>query len=163
MYIHISILFQNLFQCNLPQKCFLCYTVGPCDLSYIQGCVCVCVCVAQLCLTLCGVCVCVLLSCIWLFAACVCVCVAQLCLTLCSPMDYSPPGSSVHEILQARTLECIAIPSSKGSSCPRDQTQVSCNAGGRFTIWATREAQYCMYVNWFPSPSLPRMFPIRQP
>ena len=40
---------------------------------------------------------------------CVCVSVTQLCPTLCDPMDHSLPGSSVHEILQARTLECIAI------------------------------------------------------
>ena len=57
------------------------------------------------------------------------------------PMDCSPPGSSVHGILQARILEQVAIPFSKGSSQPRDQTQVSCIAGGFFTIWATREAQ----------------------
>ena len=42
--------------------------------------------------------------------------VAQLCLTLCDPMDCSPPGSSVHGILQARILEWIAIPFSRGSS-----------------------------------------------
>ena len=53
-------------------------------------------------------------------------------------MDCSPPGSSVHGILQARTLEWVAIPSSKGSSQPRDQTQVSCIVGGLFTIWASR-------------------------
>ena len=40
----------------------------------------------------------------------------QLCLTLCNPMDYHPPGSSVHGILQARILEWAAIPSSRGSS-----------------------------------------------
>ena len=40
--------------------------------------------------------------------------VAQLCLTLCDPMDCGPPGSSVHGILQARTLEWVAIPFSKG-------------------------------------------------
>ena len=45
---------------------------------------------------------------------------AQSCSTLCNPMDCSPPGSSVHEILQARILECIAVPSSRGSSRPRD-------------------------------------------
>ena len=50
----------------------------------------------------------------------------QLCLTLCNSMDYSPPGSSVHGILQATLLEWVAIPSSRGSSWPRDQTQVSC-------------------------------------
>ena len=50
-----------------------------------------------------------------------------MCLTLCDPMDYNPPGSSVHGILQAR-LEWIARPSSKTSSWPRDQTCVSCGS-----------------------------------
>ena len=50
----------------------------------------------------------------------------QLCPTLCNPMDYSPPGFSVHGILQARILEWVAMPSSKGSSLPGDQTCVSC-------------------------------------
>ena len=67
--------------------------------------------------------------------------VAQLCLTLYDPMDCSLPGSSVHGDLQARILEWVAMPSSRGSSYSRDQTQVSCIAGGFFTIWATREAQ----------------------
>ena len=49
----------------------------------------------------------------------------QSCLTLCHPMDYSLPGSSVHEILPARILEWVAIPSSRGSSWPRDQTCIS--------------------------------------
>ena len=60
----------------------------------------------------------------------------QLCLTLCDPMDYSPPGSSVHGILQARILEWPAMPSSRGSSLPRDRTHVSCiscTADGFFT------------------------------
>ena len=56
---------------------------------------------------------------------CVCVLVAQSCLTLCNSMDCSPPGSSVHGILQARTLEWVAIPFSREPSQPRDQTQVS--------------------------------------
>ena len=56
------------------------------------------------------------------------------------PMDCSPPGSSVHGILQARTLEWVAVPSSRGSSRLRGQTQVSCTAGF-FTLWGTREAQ----------------------
>ena len=59
---------------------------------------------------------------------------------LCYPMNYSPPGSSVHGIFQARTLEWVAIPFSRGSSWPRDGTQVSWIAGEFFTIWATREA-----------------------
>ena len=46
----------------------------------------------------------------------------QLCPTLCKPMDCSLPGSSVHGILQARILEWVAVPSSRGSSQPRDQT-----------------------------------------
>ena len=40
----------------------------------------------------------------------------QSCLTLCNPMDCSPPGSSVHGILQARKLEWVAMPSSRGFS-----------------------------------------------
>ena len=51
--------------------------------------------------------------------------VAKSCLCLCDPMDCSPPGSSVHIILQARRLEWVAIPFSGGSSWPRDWTQVS--------------------------------------
>ena len=66
--------------------------------------------------------------------------VAQLCPTLCDPMDCSLPGSSVHGIPQARLLEWVAVPFSRGSSQPRDQTQVSCIAGGFFTFWATGEA-----------------------
>ena len=46
--------------------------------------------------------------------------VAQLCPTLCNPMDCSPPGSSVHGILQTRILEWVAMPSSRGSSQPKD-------------------------------------------
>ena len=52
----------------------------------------------------------------------------------------SSPGSSVHGILQARILECVAIPFSKGYSQARDQTRVYCIAGWFFTVWATREA-----------------------
>ena len=52
----------------------------------------------------------------------VCVLVTQWCLTLCDPMDCSPPGSSVHGILQARVLEWVAISFSRGSSRPRDWT-----------------------------------------
>ena len=56
----------------------------------------------------------------------VCVLVTQSCLTLCDHMDCSPPGFSVHGILQARILEWVAIPFSRGSSWPRDWTLVSC-------------------------------------
>ena len=54
-------------------------------------------------------------------------------------MNCSLPGSPVHGILQARILEWVAIPFSRGSSQGRDQTQVSCVAGRFFTVWATRE------------------------
>ena len=69
--------------------------------------------------------------------------ITQSCLTLCNPMHCSPPGSSVHGILQARILEWVAMPSSRGSSWPRDQTQVSCTACiGRWILyhWDTWEA-----------------------
>ena len=56
-------------------------------------------------------------------------------------MDYSPLGSSVHGILQARILEWVAMPSSKGSSQPRDRTCVSCIGGWILYHWATWEAQ----------------------
>ena len=54
--------------------------------------------------------------------------IAQSCLTLCDPMDHT-----VHGILQAIILEWVAVPFSRGSSQPRDQTQVSHIAGGFFT------------------------------
>ena len=57
-------------------------------------------------------------------------------------MDGSPPGSFVlGDSPGKKSVEWIAIPFSKGSSQPRDQTWVSCIAGRFFTIWATREAQ----------------------
>ena len=65
--------------------------------------------------------------------------VTQSCLTLCNAMDCSLPGSSIHGIFQARVLEWVAISFSRGSSRPRDRTQVSCIVGKCFTIWATRE------------------------
>ena len=62
--------------------------------------------------------------------------VTQSCPTLCDPMDYT-----VHGILQARILECVAFPLSRRPSQPRDRTQVSHTAGGFFTSRATSEAQ----------------------
>ena len=53
----------------------------------------------------------------------------------CDPMDYSLPGSSVYGILQARTLEWVAISFSRGSSWPRNRTQVSSIAGRFSTNW----------------------------
>ena len=72
---------------------------------------------------------------------CVCVCVllAQSCPTLCDAMNYSPPGFSVHGIFQGRIREWVAVPFSRGSSRPRDETRVSRIAGRFFTISVTRE------------------------
>ena len=83
-----------------------------------------------------------------------CICLALLspllrgesCLTLWDPMDYI-----VHGILQGRILEWVAFLFSRGSSQPRDQTQVSHIAGGYFTSWATSEAQE--YYSGQPVPS----------
>ena len=69
--------------------------------------------------------------------------VAQSCLTLCNLMDYT-----VYGILQARILEWVAILFSRGSSQPRDRTQVSRIAGRFFTSWATGEAQ--IYWSGYP-------------
>ena len=66
-------------------------------------------------------------------------------------MDCSLAGSSVHGIFQARILEWVAISFSKGSSPPRDRTQVSRIAGRHFTIWATREVAQifpCSHLYW---------------
>ena len=59
--------------------------------------------------------------------------VAQLCLTLCDPVDCSPPGSSVHGILQARIVERVAISFSRGSSRPVIEPTSPALAGGFFT------------------------------
>ena len=72
--------------------------------------------------------------------------VAQSCPTLCDPMDYTIRGIlqdyTVHGILQAKILEWVAFPFSRGSSQSRDWTRVSCIVGGFFTSWVTREAHW---------------------
>ena len=69
----------------------------------------------------------------WISLLKVKVLVVQSCLTLCNSMDYIPSQSSVHGILQARILEWVAIPFSRGTSQPRDWTHISCTAGRFFT------------------------------
>ena len=64
---------------------------------------------------------------------------------LYDPIDCSPPGFAVHRILQARILEWVAIPFSRGSSWRRDWTRVSHVAGRFFNVWATREAHWELY------------------
>ena len=113
--------------------------------------------------------------------------IAQSCLTLCNPMNHSMPGLPVHHqlpeftqthvlvfnslqphglsparllvtgTLQAGILEWVAIPFSKGSSRPRDWTQVSCIAGGFFTIWIMNSGK----LEW--SDCLPLICSIKSP
>ena len=78
-----------------------------------------------------------------------CCSTAQLCLTLCDPMD-----CTVHGLFQARILEWVAFPFSRGSPQPRDWTQVSCIVGRFFTSWATREAQEYSSGYSIPSPAV---------
>ena len=73
--------------------------------------------------------------------------VAQSCLTVCNPTVCSPLDSSVHGISQARILEWVAIPFSRGSSQPRDQTQVSCIGGEFLAIWATGKPPKWIFFN----------------
>ena len=72
----------------------------------------------------------------------------QLCLTRRPHGLCSLPGSSVHGILQVRRLEWVAIPFSKRSSWPRDQTHVTCIAGRFFIVWATSESQTARQRLW---------------
>ena len=72
--------------------------------------------------------------------------VPQLCPVLCTPMDYTVRG-----ILQARILEWVSPPFSRGSSRPRDQTQVSCTAGRFFTNWAIGEAHMKAWKGIIPA------------
>ena len=88
--------------------------------------------------------------------------VAQSCPTLCYPLDSSPPGSTVHGILQAWILEWVAMPSSRGSSWPRDWTHMSpALAGGFLTTSAIWEALYFLSQVQFqiPLPFLPLTLP----
>ena len=81
---------------------------------------------------------------------------AQSCLTLCNLMDCSPPGSSVHGIFQARTLEWVAISFSRGSSQLRDQTLVSCiSCTARWILYPSlchMRVSFCGYDGLNPWP-----------
>ena len=85
-----------------------------------------------------------------LYLSYVCAKLLQSCPTLQDPMDCSPPGSSVHGILQARILEWVAMPSSRGSSPPRDRTCIyfgSCVAASFFTTEPPGKPE--LYLNRF--------------
>ena len=77
---------------------------------------------------------------------CCCCLVARSCPTLCDPLDCSLPGSSVHGILQARILDWVAVPSSRGSSQPRDQTWVSGIAGRLLTAEPPGKPCWCATI-----------------
>ena len=80
----------------------------------------------------------------------------QSCLTLCNPMDCSQPGSSVHGILQARILEWVAMPSSRGYCQPRDQTQVSyVSCIGRWVLYHYRHLGYALESSQNYPPATP--------
>ena len=79
--------------------------------------------------------------------------------THCNPTDCSPPGSSVHGILQARIPEWVAIPFSKGSSQPRDQSWASHIAGKFFTVGATKEAKLTQ-IHLFKLLTLDSSYPV---
>ena len=79
---------------------------------------------------------------------------AQSCPTVCDHMDCSLPGSSVHGFLQAKILECVPISYPRGSSLPRDQTQVFASptlTGGFFTA-STISLCWCPNAPALPSP-----------
>ena len=84
---------------------------------------------------------------IYIIKPCVCVCVCVCTQSLSCAQLFEIPWAVARQaplsmgILQARMLEWVAMPSSRGSSQPRDRTQVSRIAGGFFTVWATREHQ----------------------
>ena len=73
--------------------------------------------------------------------------ITQSCTTFCNPMGCNLWGSSVRGILQARILECVAIPFSRGSSLPRDWTQVSCTCIRCFTVCTTRTNSKILWIS----------------
>ena len=77
--------------------------------------------------------------------------VAQLCPTLWDPMDCGPPGSSVHGILLARILEWVAISFFRGSTRPRDWTQVSCIVE---KAMATHSSTLVWEIPWTEEPGM---------
>ena len=79
------------------------------------------------------------------FFLCVC---AQLCPTFCDSMDFSPPGSSVRGIFQARILEWVAISSSRGSFWARGWTDISCiSCIGRWILYHCTTCS-CIFLVW---------------
>ena len=78
-----------------------------------------------------------------------CVLVTQSCPTLCDPMDCSLPGFSVHGILQARILEWIALPFSRGTSQPRDRTLVAQGVFSQLEVFPSLNC--CLFADSHPA------------
>ena len=76
--------------------------------------------------------------------------VAKSCLTLCNPVDRSPPGSSVHGILQARILEWVAISFSRRSSWPRERTHVPYIGRQDSSPWSHSTNSSCLFISELP-------------
>ena len=78
--------------------------------------------------------------------------VAQWCLTLCDSMDSTLPGSSVCGISQARIVEWVAMPSSRGSSPPKDQTHIPCNSTDSLSLRPLGRPNFlrvlCYVISW---------------
>ena len=90
---------------------------------------------------------------------CLCAKSLQSCLTLCDPMDCRPPGSSVYGILQARKLEWVSLPSSRGSSPPSDRTCVSCNSCITGKFFTAEPPVKLICVSILPQTHLPSWLP----
>ena len=94
---------------------------------------------------------------VWCQSACVHARSLLSCLTVCNPMDYSPSGSSVHGILQARIVKWVAISSSRGSSRPRDCNHISyVSCIGRWVLYhyphlyLVVKGKSSHLLSWFP-------------
>ena len=101
---------------------------------------------------------CYLCVCVYVCMLCVCMCMhtksLQSCLTLCDPMDCSPPGCSVHEILQTRILKWGAMPSSRGYSWLRDQTHISVSCLGKPLVPPEKSMWFIFSIIFFNSLTL---------
>ena len=100
----------------------------------------------------------------WVYSTDLCVCpstntlitaLTQSCPTLCSPLDCSPPGSSVHGMFQAKILELAAISYSRGSSWPRDLTCISVFCIGRWILYPCATWEAPVGYSYLYSKSLP--------
>ena len=102
-------------------------------------------------------------SCLFLCLFCCCCLVASVVSNSVWPRGLWPAGSSVHRILRARILEWAAMTSSRGSSQPRGQTQVSCPAGRFFASEQPGKLTFSMHLYIYPSTYPPSYAPPTHP